>query len=163
MLRGLSFKTISNKGHGLKASFENDVAEMVVKTEENQEANQLSFIPLEDHGRPIRGGGGGSNPIEVIKAIVALGERAWDLVIQGKPVLRSNHIPVSVLPQVEGRDIIPMDLERWSLPKSKVFFVVLKQVWSRACAIRLCCAFYLRWSIQRKRKFLQPSILRQSK
>ncbi|MBG08981.1 MAG: hypothetical protein CME68_09500 [Halobacteriovoraceae bacterium] len=96
------------------------VFEMSVTSENNAFAS-TNLPNFEDGGRTIRGGGGSTNPMEVIKAIVALGERAWDLVVMGKPIVRSNHVPIAVLPQIEGRDIIPMDLERWSLPKSKTF------------------------------------------
>jgi hypothetical protein len=78
---------------------------------------------FENHDDYIRGG---RNPMEIIKAIITIGERAWDLVVQGKPVIRSSHQPISVLPQVEGKDIVAMDLENWSLPKAKTFNFVAK-------------------------------------
>ena len=82
------------------------------------------FTPkFENHDDHMRGG---RNPMEIIKAIITIGERAWDLVVQGKPVIRSSHQPISVLPQVEGRDLVPMDLENWSLPKAKTFSFVAK-------------------------------------
>ena len=124
-VRALSFEEYPLQGRDFLsppslAEQESDVFEISV-TSENNVLTQLDMPSFENSGGTIRGGGGSTNPLEVIKAIVALGERAWDLVVMGKPILRSNHVPISVLPQVEGRDIIPMDLERWSLPKSKTF------------------------------------------
>lgn len=129
---GSSVRSLAFEEHPLGGSSSEEVArveknkedhrvfEMTVRSEDN-DIMTTKLPNFEDDGRTIRGGGGGTNPLEVIKAIVALGERAWDLVVMGKPILRSNHNPISVLPQVEGRDIIPMDLEKWSLPRSKTF------------------------------------------
>ena len=126
-VRSLSFEqlplqTADEQGFaGREKVEEGDYVEEMVVTSQNGLLTPSNSLNFEDGGRTIRGGGGNTNPLEVIKAIVALGERAWDLVVMGKPILRSNHEPISVLPQVEGRDIIPMDLELWSLPKSKTF------------------------------------------
>ena len=102
---------------------EDHITEITVTEDQSDfEKESLPFRPLyENHHGHTRGGGGGTNPIAIIKAIMTLGERAWDLVIQGKPAIHSTHKPISVLPQVEGKDIVPMDLENWSLPKSKTY------------------------------------------
>ena len=46
---------------------------MTVRSEDN-DIMTTKLPNFEDDGRTIRGGGGGTNPLEVIKGIVALGE-----------------------------------------------------------------------------------------
>jgi hypothetical protein len=58
--------------------------------------------------------------IAVANQLIALGEKVYELVKKGKPVLNTSYAPISVMPKaVDGTPVDMMDTAGWSLPKSR--------------------------------------------
>ena len=66
--------------------------------------------------------------IATTRQIIAFGKEIYKIVEAGKPVINTEHAPISVLPlDTElGKDIAPMDLSKWQLPKFVKFKVSYK-------------------------------------
>ncbi len=63
---------------------------------------------------------------QIITQIITVGQRIWDLVKQGTPVVRSSDEAVNVLPVVNGTTLTAFDLENWSLPVMHQYKFVAK-------------------------------------
>jgi hypothetical protein len=83
----------------------------------------LKSMPASD--RKMNGGEFGQ-VIAVAKELVALGEDVYKLLNKGRPVVQTDYAPVSVIPKVAGKNVDPMDLENWSMPKTKKFKISYK-------------------------------------
>ena len=58
--------------------------------------------------------------IQVTNELIALGERVYELVKKGKPVLNMEYAPISVLPKDgNGRAVEALETEGWSAPRSE--------------------------------------------
>jgi hypothetical protein len=58
--------------------------------------------------------------IQVANDVIALGERIYEIVKKGKPVVNTSYAPLSVLPKTAaGEPVDIMDTEGWSLPTSR--------------------------------------------
>ncbi|MFZ4714833.1 MAG: hypothetical protein ACOYL6_14035 [Bacteriovoracaceae bacterium] len=67
------------------------------------------------------GGGELGQVLAVADQLIAFGEKIYDIVKKGKPVVNLTWAPVSVLPREAGKEIDPLDLEDWAFPKSKKY------------------------------------------
>jgi hypothetical protein len=58
--------------------------------------------------------------IAVGREIIAFGKEIYQIVEAGRPVVNTNYSPVSVLPynETRGKEISPMNLNRWKGPRS---------------------------------------------
>ncbi|MDD4974952.1 MAG: hypothetical protein PHY93_11410 [Bacteriovorax sp.] len=56
--------------------------------------------------------------IMVIDSLLALGQKIWPIIEQGRPVVTTKLAPaVSVIPNIEGTNVVLNQMENWSLPK----------------------------------------------
>jgi hypothetical protein len=69
-----------------------------------------------------------NNPIENIgrviaigKDLVALGESVYQLVLKGRPVVKTSYAPISVLPKVNGGPADIFETEGWSAPVKRTY------------------------------------------
>jgi hypothetical protein len=69
-----------------------------------------------------------NNPIENIgrviaigKDLVALGESVYQLVLKGKPVVKTSYAPISVLPKVNGGPADLFETEGWTAPVKRTY------------------------------------------
>ena len=58
--------------------------------------------------------------IAIGREIIAFGKEIYQIVEAGRPVVKTNYSPISVLPynQTRGKEISPMNLSRWKGPRS---------------------------------------------
>ncbi len=65
--------------------------------------------------------------IQVANDIIALGERIYEIIKKGKPVLNMEYAPISVLPKDgAGRAVDVMDTDGWSMPVARKVKMVYK-------------------------------------
>ena len=65
--------------------------------------------------------------IQIANDIIALGERVYEIIKKGKPVLNMEYAPISVLPKDgAGRAVDVMDTEGWSMPVGRKVRMVYK-------------------------------------
>ncbi len=64
--------------------------------------------------------------IAVGKELVALGEDVYKLLDKGRPVVQTDHAPISVLPKIGDKTVDVFELENWSMPKTKKFKITYK-------------------------------------
>lgn len=68
--------------------------------------------------------------IATANEIIALGERIYEIVKKGKPVVNLSYAPISVLPKdKQGQPVDVMDMENWSLPVGKKMRMVYKNLY----------------------------------
>lgn len=68
--------------------------------------------------------------IQIANDVIALGERIYEIVKKGKPVVNSSYAPLSVLPKTEaGEPVDIMDTEGWSLPTARKVTMNYKNVY----------------------------------
>jgi hypothetical protein len=53
--------------------------------------------------------------------LVALGEEVYNLVEKGKPTVKTNTAPISVLPRVAGQPVDIFDTENWTAPVKRTY------------------------------------------
>lgn len=73
-------------------------------------------------------GGNVGEVIAVADQIIAFGERVYEIIKKGKPVVHTSYAPVSVLPRAkkEGRAVDAMDLDGWNYPRSIKYRITYK-------------------------------------
>ena len=66
--------------------------------------------------------------ISIAKDLIAFGKEIYKIIEAGKPVINTNYAPISVLPLETkyGREISPMNLSHWKVPKFVKFKVSYK-------------------------------------
>jgi hypothetical protein len=69
-----------------------------------------------------------TNPIDSVgrviaigKDLVALGESVYQLVLKGKPVVKTSYAPISVLPNVNGGPADIFETEGWTAPVKRTY------------------------------------------
>lgn len=69
--------------------------------------------------------------ITVMRDIIAFGKEIYKIIEAGKPVIHTEHVPLSILPfnSAIGRDITPMHLSHWKAPKFVKFKVTYKNAY----------------------------------
>lgn len=68
--------------------------------------------------------------IQIANDIIALGERIYEIVKKGKPVLNMDYAPMSVLPKDgAGRAVDVMDTEGWSMPVARKVKMAYKNIY----------------------------------
>ncbi len=67
--------------------------------------------------------------IGVAKDLVALGEDVYNLVIKGKPNVKTDYAPISVIPKVNGEPADILETENWKMPKSVTYELVYENVY----------------------------------
>ncbi len=84
-------------------------------------------LPAPDFRRDLKIG---SNPLANIgtvialgRDLVALGEALYELVLKGKPSVKTEYAPISVLPRVSGQPVDIFDTEGWSSPEKRTYEV----------------------------------------
>ncbi len=72
----------------------------------------------------------GTNPLANVGAVialgrdlVALGEALYQLVLKGKPSVKTEYAPISVLPRVSGQPVDIFETEGWSTPEKRTYEV----------------------------------------
>lgn len=87
-----------------------------------------NYVEIDDSTSHLKGGILGNNPIENIgrvialgKDLVALGESVYQLVLKGKPSVKSTYAPISVIPRVGGEPADIFELEGFSVPVKRTY------------------------------------------
>lgn len=84
----------------------------------------LSDKNIEPQGLPYKGMVNvvsAGQVIAVARELVALGEDIYRLVIKGKPSVKTNYAPISVLPKVSGEPVDILETEGWKLPTKRTY------------------------------------------
>lgn len=78
---------------------------------------------------PVQSTGVANNVIMIIDKIIAIGEKFIPNIKDGKPVVNNNPMSsISVLPRSEAKDQAVHDMGGWSVPVSKHYKIVYKNV-----------------------------------
>lgn len=86
----------------------------VVEHESDYDASYKSMpfnTPIDNVGRVIAIG----------KDLVALGESVYQLVLKGKPVVKTTYAPISVIPRVNGQPADIFETEGWTEPQKRTY------------------------------------------
>lgn len=93
--------------------------------------------------------------ITIIDQLLVLGEKIWNLVLKGKPVIRIEHTPMSVLPHFLESTPNPLELENWQIPKTvKYNYVALTNFGNEAVNFTYAVQFSYGGSYGGKGKYL---------
>ncbi len=57
------------------------------------------------------------------RELVALGEALYQLILKGKPSVKTEYAPISVLPRVSGKPVDIFETEGWSTPEKRTYEV----------------------------------------
>lgn len=87
-----------------------------------------NYVEIDDHTSHLKGGVLGNNPVENIgrvialgKDLVALGESVYQLVLKGKPSVKTTYAPISVIPRIGGQPADIFELEGFSIPVKRTY------------------------------------------
>ena len=59
--------------------------------------------------------------IMTVDRLIAFGKKLWTIVEAGKPISKTDFVPLHVLPKIEG-DYIPFyEMENWSAPQTRSY------------------------------------------
>lgn len=99
-----------------------------VAVEEVSDLQELPGMPAVD-GHPSQKANIGQ-VIQIANDVIALGERIYEIVKKGKPVVNTSYAPLSVMPKnAEGQPVDIMDTEGWSLPTARKMRMDYKNVY----------------------------------
>lgn len=67
--------------------------------------------------------------IAVAKELVALGEKVYELVNKGRPVVSTSYAPITVLPKSNGMVVDVLDTENWRMPVSRTYKITYENLY----------------------------------
>jgi hypothetical protein len=60
----------------------------------------------------------------IIDGLLGIGKKIWPIIEAGRPVVTTNFVPaISIIPNVDGKNVVLNDMANWSIPKVKSFRV----------------------------------------
>ncbi len=130
----VSFLSSANAASDLEKYLTVSQVEMQVETL-TDEGSSVSTLVEELAGMPHVDGNPGQKAnigqvIIVAKELIALGERVYEIVKKGKPVLNMSFAPISVLPKkADGSAVDILDTEGWAMPKAHKVRMVYKNLY----------------------------------
>jgi hypothetical protein len=68
---------------------------------------------------------GGLNEISIIlDGLLGIGKKIWPIIEAGRPVVTTNFVPaISIIPNIDGKNVVLNEMANWSIPKVKSFRV----------------------------------------
>lgn len=66
----------------------------------------------------------------ILDGLLGIGKKIWPIIEAGRPVVATNFIPaVSIIPNIDGQNIVLNNMANWSAPKVKSFRVTFQNYW----------------------------------
>jgi hypothetical protein len=66
----------------------------------------------------------------ILDGLLGIGKKIWPIIEGGKPVVTTNLAPaVSIIPNIDGKNVVLNDMANWSIPKVKSYRVAFQNYW----------------------------------
>jgi hypothetical protein len=104
-------------------------SDMLIKSVSVEEVSTPSTVIMDEVSSfdPV----GSLNEISLIlDGLLGIGKKIWPIIEGGKPVVTTNLAPaVSIIPNIDGKNVVLNDMANWSIPKVKSYRVAFQNYW----------------------------------
>lgn len=127
-----SLASISNDYYTVKSVELSENGHVIQEIELSEDSTMFGVDPLaQAQGLPTTGtiqkSGNIGQVIAVANQIIALGEKIYKIIEEGRPVLQTSYAPISVFPKdTEGNPVDMFATTNWSRPSTRTYSVAYK-------------------------------------